>query len=250
MKRISEIDPLVCATIRVVATDIDGTITHAGKITERTIRALRDLRDGGVKPLLITGRSAGFGLSLATYLPALNGLIAENGGVVIDSERILWARGRSPRLHQVFNSLRELFPHLEESSDNFTRLSDFTIDMRSVRDGDMSRIIDVVRERGLGATYSSVHLHVFDSDDSKGLALKKWLTEHQTPPSQVLTVGDSVNDESLFDHAYFPHSCWVGKEDGLHELRTEPSYTATEPEGAGFEEIVRVLLSSRSQCVD
>jgi hypothetical protein len=243
----SQINGEVLETINVVAADIDGTITEHGHITDRTLTALEKLNAAGIRTLLITGRSAGFGLGLMTYLPGLDGLIAENGGVVIADEKIVWSRPRSARLSRVFDLVRERFPHLDEGNDNFARLSDFTIDMRSVGNGDLERVRQLLSEHQVKSTYSTIHLHIFDADDSKGRALRKWLNDRGLAEQEVLTIGDSINDESLFESPHFLHSCWVGARECLQELENQPAYLTHDAEGAGFQEIANALLSARGR---
>ena len=242
MKPITQIEERALKDVSVVAADIDGTITHDGQITEQTIQALRRLSDAGLTTVLITGRSAGCGLSLTTYLPGVTSLIAENGGAVIDGQQVTWARRRSERLQLGFASIRESFPQLDEGNDNFMRLSDYTIDMRSMRDGDLAKIQECVRKKKLKSTYSTVHFHIYDADDSKGSALKRWLQKRALSTLGVLTVGDSVNDESILDKSDFPHSFWVG---ALKPPEAQPAYHTNQAEGAGFGEIVSLLLSAR-----
>ena len=245
MMKFSGIDLETCKKIGVVATDIDGTITYHGQITERTIRTLTMLHDSGLQTILITGRSAGCGLSLMTFLPGLTGVIAENGGVVINEERVVWANGRSSRLSQAFRSLLKIIPHLTEGNDNFSRLSDYTIDVRSIKNGELGKISEYIHEQQLQMTYSSVHVHLYDGDFSKGTTLKRWLRERGIHSDAVLTVGDSANDESILNTAAFPYSCWVGGEATARDLGISPGYVTSEREGLGFEEIVNVLSSAR-----
>ena len=47
--------------IRLVATDMDGTLTTDGKFTAALLQALEDLTAHGIKVLIVTGRSAGWG---------------------------------------------------------------------------------------------------------------------------------------------------------------------------------------------
>ena len=45
--------------IRLIATDIDGTLTSEGKFTTELLNAIDLLTAKGIKLLLVTGRSAG-----------------------------------------------------------------------------------------------------------------------------------------------------------------------------------------------
>jgi len=71
--------------IRVLATDIDDTITTAGKIPSATIEGLVALEKAGIVVVLVTGRPAGWAQALASYLAGVRVAIAENGLVSFDS---------------------------------------------------------------------------------------------------------------------------------------------------------------------
>ena len=59
----------------------------------------------------------------------------------------------------------------------------------------------------------------------------------------MLTVGDSPNDEAMFDSAKFPVS--VGVANILHyrdKMSHLPKYVTQAPEFAGFSELAKLLL--------
>ena len=43
-----------------IATDMDGTLTHRGKFTAELIQTLEKLRSSSIDVLIVTGRSAGW----------------------------------------------------------------------------------------------------------------------------------------------------------------------------------------------
>jgi hydroxymethylpyrimidine pyrophosphatase-like HAD family hydrolase len=62
----------------------------------------------------------------------------------------------------------------------------------------------------------------------------------------ILTVGDSPNDESLFDASRFPLSVGVANVlDYSDRLLHLPAYVTTAAEGDGFLELAHLLLRSR-----
>ena len=63
------------SNIRLIASDVDGTLTQNGKFSSDFISTLLDLQSAGIKVLLVTGRSAGWGSALVNYLP-VEGAIA------------------------------------------------------------------------------------------------------------------------------------------------------------------------------
>ena len=68
--------------IRLIASDVNGTLTQNGKSSSDFISTLLDLQSAGIKALLVTGRSGEWVSALVNYLP-IEGAIAENGGIFL-----------------------------------------------------------------------------------------------------------------------------------------------------------------------
>jgi HAD superfamily hydrolase (TIGR01484 family) len=68
------------STLKLIATDMDGTLTRQGKFTADLLLGLERLRAAHWPVVIVTGRSAGWVNGLAHYLP-IAGAMAENGGV-------------------------------------------------------------------------------------------------------------------------------------------------------------------------
>ena len=66
--------------VRLIATDMDGTLTQQGKFTASLLQSWEDLRAADIPVLIVTGRLAGWVCGLVSYLPVV-GAIAENGGL-------------------------------------------------------------------------------------------------------------------------------------------------------------------------
>lgn len=254
--------------IRLVATDVDGTLTVNGRLSAGTLGALAQLQQAGLTVVLITGRSAGWVQGLGTYLP-VDGAIAENGGVLMqtgsDPLQLLCSLN-APDLHthrqglaQVFSQICSGlpgFPHLEESSDNRFRLTDWTFDQpapEGFSQTDLQRMAQICARQGYGFTYSSVQCHIQPLGCTKGSSLRQVLDrkrEWRCPPEQVMTVGDSPNDQSLFDPEHFPHSVGVANVlDYQDQLSPLPRYVTSEREGQGFQQLVRILLAQRGDAI-
>ncbi|MGK7960214.1 HAD family hydrolase [Crocosphaera sp.] len=66
--------------IKLIATDIDGTLTKNGEFSHQLLLILEQFKKQNIQVILITGRSAGWCQGIVNYLPVW-GIIAENGGV-------------------------------------------------------------------------------------------------------------------------------------------------------------------------
>ena len=239
--------------ISLVATDVDGTLTREGKLTTALLQALENLADRGIKVIILTGRSAGFVNALVSYLPIV-GAVAENGGLFYpaDSEDIVKLNSindydeHRQALAAAFSKLQTRFPRIQESSDNRFRLTDWAFYAADLTTQELTILDNLCQDMGWGFTYSAVQCHIIPLGQEKAKALlqvlKQYFPEYQT--EQVVTVGDSPNDESLFDQAFFPISVGVANVlEYAERLKHKPVYVTSASEGEGFCELVEYLLN-------
>lgn len=243
-------------TIHLVATDMDGTLTRHGRFTSSLFEALEALADANISVLLVTGRSAGWVQGLKTYLP-VTGAIAENGGVFLSPEsekaeiltEILDLKLHRQQLAEMFEYLKRQFPLIIESADNCFRLTDWTFDIQELTFPELQLMEKLCAEKGWGFTYSNVQCHIKplkqDKDTSLLQVIKKYFPNLNA--KQVVTVGDSPNDESLFDPSNFPLSVGVANVVRYKtKLKHLPVYVTAMEEGEGFAELTRLLLRSQA----
>ncbi|NEQ45931.1 MAG: HAD family phosphatase [Leptolyngbya sp. SIOISBB] len=241
--------------VRLVASDMDGTLTHHGKLTSPLLQSLVTLAAQEVAVLIVTGRSAGWVQAIAHYLPVA-GAIAENGGVFIaPNSGVPQLLVDLPELAQhrqhlaaMFTQLQSQFPDLTPSVDNPFRLTDWTFDIGTLSPADLTQIAEICRQAGWGFVYSTVQCHIRPLGQDKGVGLQRVLQQHfsQLAATQVVTVGDSPNDEGLFDTNLFPLSVGVANVkhycDRLHHL---PTFITPSPEIAGFSELVAAIAQAQ-----
>ena len=55
--------------VKLIATDIDGTLTKNGEFSNQLLLTLEKLREHNIQVILITGRSAGWCQGIVNYLP-------------------------------------------------------------------------------------------------------------------------------------------------------------------------------------
>lgn len=242
----------VWSSIRLIATDVDGTLTQDDKFTPELIQAFNQLTKINIDVLLITGRSAGWVQALNNYFP-IRGAIAENGGVFYDknqSQPIYLTSIDDQNLHRqqladMFQSLTLDFPNLTASTDNLFRLTDWTFDIEGLDVNTIKTLAQRCQTQGWGFTYSTVQCHIKPQLQDKATGLKQVLSQYfpQISSQQVITIGDSPNDESLFNHALFPQS--VGVANLLkytQQLTHQPTFITTQSEVAGFCELTNILV--------
>lgn len=242
---------------RVIATDMDGTLTQQGKFTPALLQALEELAAAGIQVIIVTGRSAGWVSGLATYLPVA-GAIAENGGVFYPTNRetpvaltpLANLAIHRQQLAQTFQKLQSEFPQIRESADNRFRVTDWTFDVQGLKLSQIRRLAALCQQLDWGFTYSNVQCHIKPLGQDKAIGLLQVLRQHfpEFTSKQVLTVGDSPNDESLFNQCYFPVSVGVANVlDYANQLTYQPTYITTSAEGKGFCELAQYILSTQHQ---
>ena len=236
--------------IRLIATDIDGTLTREGKFTTELLEAIDRVNAKEIKLLLVTGRSAGWVSAVNNYLHVA-GAIAENGGLYFNGDgdfdlmtRIESIDEHRAQLAQRFYQLQSRYPQIAESSDNQFRITDWTFDVAGLSDLELGEIATQCKQWGYSFTFSTIQCHIKPQHQDKGVAILQVLKQYfpQINPTQTITVGDSPNDASMFDLALFPHSVGVANIHHYHhKLAHQPQYITKLPEVAGFCELVDLL---------
>lgn len=241
------------ANIGLLATDMDGTLTQAGKFTPRLLQALTDLAAANIKVIVVTGRSAGWVSGLATYLP-IAGAIAENGGLYypngdelpISLSSITDFDSHRQYLKDIFQKLQLEFPQIRETDDNRFRLTDWTFDVQNLSVDELQKLGKLCSRLGWGFTYSNVQCHIKPLNQDKAAGLIQVLRDYfpQVTSEQVVTVGDSPNDESLFNPSYFQQSVGVANvREYASQMQYQPKYITNAAECVGFGELVSYLLA-------
>ncbi len=246
----------VLQNICLVATDMDGTLTKQSKFTSDLLLALESLLDTDLDLIIITGRSAGWVNGINNYLP-IQGAIAENGGIFYNKNNHDWElltqikdiTSHRQELKQVFQLLQSKFPQIEESQDNSFRLTDWTFDIGNLNLEQLQAMENICLETGWSFTYSTVQCHIKPLQQDKAKGLKKIVSKYypQLLPEQIVTVGDSPNDESLFNSNLFPVS--VGVANIKHYwncLKYQPTYITNQPEVRGFCELIDLMKKKTS----
>jgi len=246
---------VVLAGVRVLASDIDDTITAEGKLGSRTVDLLAQLGRAGLVVALVTGRSAGWAQALAGYLPGVCLAVGENGLVSFDNQGRRRDLGppRGADFQQALTNqaerVKRAFSLVRTDDDDF-RLFERTFERPASFDAAALRRCQGSVDSGFEVIASSIHIHVRPSgwDKADGLlaAVAPLVPGLNGGDPRVLFVGDSSNDRPLF--ARFPQTS-VGVrnvERFLDELGGDrPAFITRAQSGAGFAEVAERLLAAR-----
>lgn len=246
------------SAVKVVAADIDGTMTTQGSISVDTLKYAALLEATGCQVLLVTGRSAGWGAGLAQYLPHIVGVVAENGSVLLEPcgteiRPVILDEAAPEAMPNVFAALdaaKAVYPTAVLGLDNSFRLTDRTIEVSS--DIDPQVMASIAAEHGCTYTYSTVHHHFSSTSLNKQTGLLAALPilgfDSLAPRAEVITMGDSMNDEMLFDGSAF--AATFGVRDILKWLPqlgdARPQYVTLAKEGRGFNELADLISRLRA----
>lgn len=231
----------VCAVYRLLATDIDDTLTdHDGTIHPDSRAALIRLHDEGIEVVLSSGRATASMKRVATSLfgeIAPRYLIAFNGAHLFDAveDRLLFSQDLSPAaVRAVVDYAHETQLYIQGFDDTYFIVeseSEFShrygrgtaMPHRVVDDlatdraagspkllliGDHEELLvhhDILAERAQNrwrVTFSKPHLlEVMAPEVSKGAALAFLAGELGIPLAQVVAAGDGLNDSEMIETA-------------------------------------------------
>ena len=254
------VERLDCAGLHGLFTDIDDTLTTAGKLPARVYGALERLRDAGFSIVPVTGRSAGWAHMVLRHWP-VEAVVAESGGLCLyrDAAGIpRWLYHDDPRrivadrirMENVAKNVMLRIPELAVADDNPFRLVDFALDhcetVAPVTRERIDEAIAMFRADGLQARASSVHINVWRGDFDKAPMALRYLREVRgaSLPDEAtrwLFVGDAPNDASMF--AAFSRSVGVANLATVaDQLPVAPPFLTRASHGDGFVELADHLL--------
>jgi HAD superfamily hydrolase (TIGR01484 family) len=242
-----------------VLTDIDGTLTTSGQLPADTYQALHRLRRAGLHVIPVTGRCIAWA-EILTRLWPVDAIIGENGAFYTwlrDGKlhrRFLDdapTRARNlERIHALGQRILREVPGCALASDQAWHASDLAIDhaedVAPLPAPAVARIAGLMREAGMTATVSSIHVNGWfghhDKLSMSRLCARELLqADLDAEREQWLFIGDSPNDASMFAH--FPLSVGVaGVRNILPQLPVAPAWVTQADGGEGFAEMVDFLL--------
>lgn len=255
------------AGVHGVLTDIDDTLTTDGAITPDALAALHALRAAGLPVFAITGRPAGWSEPFALAWP-VDAIVAENGAVALwrgadgalcktYAQDAATRRANAVRLQAVAQRILAALPHARLAQDSAGRETDIAIDhseFARLDEADIDRVLRLMREGGLNATVSSIHINGWIGAHDK-LSGARWIVRERlgrdldAERERWVFVGDSTNDALLFGH--FPHSVGVANVARFWaQLAHRPRHVATGERGAGFAEVAQTLVAARRAGAD
>jgi len=264
MQALQTMDVSAAKQIRFVLTDIDDTVTTEGRLTANGYAALEQLAAAGITVIPITGRPAGWCDHIARMWPVF-AVVGENGAFYMRYDRNArkmtthqWVteahlQHNRKRLDRLALEILQAVPGSALASDQHYRLADLAIDfcedVEPLPEAAVRQIVSLFEGAGARVKVSSIHVNGWFGDYDK-LSMTKTLfarefgLELQANNPQALFIGDSPNDEPMFE--FFSYSVGVANiHRQLHRLTHRPKFVTPSEGGTGFVEMARHLLLAR-----
>lgn len=261
LRPLQEIPSGRLAAVRGVLTDIDDTLTRDGAIEPAALQALQALADAGLPVIAVTGRPAGWSEPFAQSWPVA-AIVAENGAVMLrrdpaggDLRRdfVADAARRADdwsRLQACAQDVLARVPGARLAQDSAGRLTDIAIDhseFTQLPPEAIAQVVAVMREHGLTATVSSIHVNGWIGQHDK-LSGARWAVEvalgRPFDPTEWVYVGDSTNDQVMF--AALPLTVGVANiARFVPMLSAWPGFVTLAERGEGFAELARAIQAAR-----
>ena len=258
MRSLDELDP---AGIRGLFFDIDDTLTTEGRLTAQAYSALERWKAAGKIAVPITGRPAGWCDHIARMWP-VDAVIGENGAFYFYydpaarklQKHFLYDEptriANRARMAAVRDHILASVPGCALASDQLYREADLAIDfcedVPALGLAGAERIAALMREAGMTAKISSIHVNGWFGDyDKLGMTLtfaRERLGIELDPSGEGFAfAGDSPNDAPMF--AFFRNSVGVANVRRYEALlAAKPAFITRGEAGTGFAELVTRLL--------
>ncbi len=248
------------AGVQGLFTDIDDTLTKHGAIEPAALAALHALHAAAVPVVAITGRPLGWSEPFARAWPVA-AIVPENGAVALirDGEQVHTEYAQdeatrtrnATRLREVAARVLREVPGATLARDSAGRVTDIAVDhseFAQLDDTAIDRVVALMREQGMTATVSSIHINGWFGEHDK-LSGARWMAQRlfgrELDAERWVYVGDSTNDQTMFAH--FPLSVGVANlRDFTTQLRTWPAFITDGERGRGFAEVAARVLSSKT----
>ena len=220
--------------IKLVLTDVDGTLTverDTYEIDLDAIKALRELEKHGIKVGLVSGNSYPVLRGLYTYFNFHGGLVAENGCIVYYNDIVIKVCEEIDK-----NLIREFESkfNVVRTWQNEFKYCDLTFNPPILK----KEMIEWANSRGLYIKTSGYAIHLSKSLSGKGVGVRKLIELHNLNKHEVLGIGDSSTDKEFLEEVGI--KVVVGNAD--EEIKRIADYITRNKSGKGVIEIVQKIL--------
>lgn len=221
------------AALKVFAVDIDGTLTEngGGIVHLAALAKLRYLEKMGYNVIYVTGRSSIEAYVLAVFGGTTRIAIGENGGVITTApqeHRLLASKEKCMRGYEVLKNnlngvkIKPVFPRMTE-----------VVLLRTFELKEGQKILDEYH-LPLYLSDSKYAFHINEKGINKAYGLKEALTVLKVEPNQVVAIGDSETDVSMYDICGYS----IALDHADDNVKAQADHVVAGREGAGLVEAI------------
>ncbi len=218
--------------LKILAFDLDGTLTESDNVSEYVKAMLSKVKNGGFVVLLVTGRRLKAIPDITFFEHICETIIAENGAVLYFPNNNTVSLPFGELAVDVKKQLLDLKIPLEVG---MAIVATWTPHDREV--------IEVLTKTGYAASveYNKGAVMILPPGASKGTGLRIALHDLGYSPHNLIAFGDAQNDRSLFEQAELS----VAVANASSEIKELANITLTKPNGTGIYDFLEGLLEDR-----
>lgn len=214
--------------LKILASDLDGTLAHDGKVSLETWKSLRQARDAGITLMLVTGRRLETFSADGPFAELFEAIVAEDGAAVYFT--------RNNEVNLPFGRLdQEVIQQLEKRNIPFERGTAIV----STWMPHVDAVENILHETSRSATieYNKGAVMVLPPGATKGTGLRFALKELGYSEHNVIACGDAENDRSLFEVAEYA----AAPTNATPEIKALSDYLLPFPDGRGVRHLIEQL---------
>ncbi len=216
-----------------LATDYDGTLAHDGIVSEKTIRALDELRQSGRKLILVTGRVLNDLYSVFPRMDLFDRVVAENGAVLYKpSSRETQVLADPPKA-KFLETLK---------ARGVTDLGWGHVIIATCRPHETAAL-EVIRDLGLElqVIFNKRSVMILPAGVNKKSGLHAALRDLGLSEHNVVGVGDAENDHAFLSACELS----VAVANALPSVKETAGFVTDADHGAGVEELIELMIADR-----
>lgn len=215
--------------IKLALLDVDGTITDTKRmISTRAVEEIRKAQDNGVLVSLVSGNVVPVMYGLRIFIGLKAPVFAENGGAMFQDDIRTFFQIDGPR--KVFQRM-ESEGMAEGIISNQWRLTSVGY---VPKPGFENYISGLARENGLATVDSGYSWHLLNKGQDKGFALEKLRSQYDLDYDEILVMGDSFNDASMFMEKVYK----AAPNNAEEKIKEMADYVCTSTNGDGVAEVL------------
>lgn len=233
--------------IKLIATDIDGTLTIDRMTTALhmdAIKYMRKLEENGIAIVLVSSNALPVVVGLKKYIGLRSPCIGETGAFVYSDSWGLIELSRLSARKALLDVETRFSKYIVSSWQNKFRYHDFAIKIRKEYKDRSLEIYDAIKHYVLKnydyikIGYSRYAIHLTPIDVDKGKALKYVLERLGIDEEEAVAIGDSFMDSDLFRVV----GMGVAVSNADRELKEIANIVLNKPSGEGFVELAKMVL--------